>query len=93
MSAVLKENGQPGQLELTYWSKIVGTVLTGLLLASALSAFGTFIEVKILKSKVNEIKNDLDNPERHGVGAADYRELRDRVSRLEGVAEAKKESQ
>ncbi len=88
MRAVLKRNGSDGQFELTGIAKIAATVLVALLTASALGALNSYVKFNVMEAAMAEMKSDLNDKDRHGVGALEYQDLRDEVMMLKGVVSA-----
>ena len=80
--AVLKPNGIPGQLELTFATKVVGGLLTAVLIAGTLGSLRNVLTTQELVVEVTHLKSDVSK-------LLDQRELlRDRVSKLEGRHES-----
>ena len=76
--AVLKTNGTPGQLELTFVSKVAAVVLASLLVAAAGGAVSSALQLNTLTEKVEA----LEAQQAKTAGNVDM--LRDRVATIEG---------
>jgi len=76
--AVLKVNGKPGVLEMTFWTKVVSSVLAALLVAAALGSVSAALQIRTLAEVVDNLK------EHQTLLLINSENLRDRVSHLEG---------